>query len=150
MIETAISQSSFDGVPDVLERFRQVTGIGKVYGPYDAGPDRASVYRWKAHRRDQIEQMLAFLWAQLGKVKRDQAEAAMQVVAAQPPLPRGNPAWGNRKAACVRGHDYERARVRPFRGRGKNADPPRASHQCLACVREAARARRTPKRKNGG
>ena len=150
VIETAITQSSFDGRPQVLERFRNIVSSGKVYGPYDTGPHWAPVYRWKAHRRREIEQMLALLWPQLGAVKREQALAAMKVVSAQPLLPRGNPAWGNRKLTCVRGHDYEAARVRPFRSRGKNVVPPRASHQCLTCVREAARAKRQRERKNGG
>lgn len=151
VLEAAITQSSWDGVPEVLQRFQRTFGIGKIYGPYRAPAGHAPIYRWKCHRRQQIEGMITSLENDLGEVKRSQAAAAMRVVAAQLPLPRGNPAWGNRKTHCIHGHEYASARLRPFRGRGKNIDAPRASHQCLACVRDTARRKRHERNMvNGG
>jgi hypothetical protein len=147
VLEAAITQSSWVGVPEVLERFRDAFGVGKIYGPYPAGPGWAPVYRWKAHRREQIESIIARLRPWLGEAKRTQADAAIKVVTDQEPLPRGNPAWGNRKTHCVNGHEYATARVRPFRSRGKNSEQPRASKQCLACVRDHARRKRAEKKK---
>lgn len=151
VLEAGITQSSSSGAPDVLERFKRTFGIGKIYGPYPGGEGHAPVYRWKCHRREQIEAMILALGKQLGEVKREQAAEAIRVIAGQIPLPRGNPAWGNRKTHCIRGHEYATARIRSFRGRGRNTEAPRASHQCLACVRQGARAKRIARgQKNGG
>lgn len=145
LLEAAITQSSLTGRPEVLERFHAAFGIGKIYGPYPAGERRAPVYRWKSHRRGDIEAMISSMGDQLGELKRKQAQNALRVVQSQAALLRGNPAWGNRKTHCVRGHEYETARVRPFRSRGKNSQPRRASKQCLACVREDAYRKRGDK-----
>lgn len=145
-LEAAITQTAFGEIPMVLSRFMYVAGIGKIYGPYPAPPGHAPVYRWKAHQAGQIIAMINALDPWLGSVKRDQAARAIGVVAAQSPLPRGNPAWGNRKTYCVRGHEYATARIRAFRGRGRNIEAPRESKQCLACVREYARSQRLRQR----
>lgn len=142
VLEAAITQSSEAGTPEVLERFRDAFGLGKIYGPYPTGPGWAPVYRWKAHRRGHIEVILARLEPNLGAVKRSQAAAALAIVAAQPPLSRGNPAWGNRKTQCVNGHEYASARIRPYRARKPGGVQRRDSKQCLICVRESARRRR--------
>lgn len=146
-LEAAITQSDCKGTPFVLVEFRRIFQIGTIYGPYDAGPGRDPVYRWKAHRAPQVIAMIQQLRPNLGSVKREQADAAVAVVTAQPALLRGNPAWGNRKSHCVNGHEYATARVRPFHSRGVNAEPRRASAQCLACLREYARKKRDEKRK---
>lgn len=147
ILEASITQSSECGVPEVLERFRSVVQAGKIYGPYDAGPERQPVYRWKLVRTAEIHRVMALLGLQIGVAKRVQAARHLAVVLSQPALPRGNPVWGSHKTRCVRGHDYATARVRPFRGRGRNTEAPRASHQCLACVREDAREHRARQRR---
>lgn len=148
VLEAAITQSSWSGVPEVLERFQRIFAIGKIYGPYPGSEGHAPVYRWKCHRRDQIEAMIAALGTELGRVKRAQAAQALGVVAAQLPLPRGNPAWGNRKTHCIRGHEYATARMRPFKGRGKNERAPRESHHCLVCLRQHAERKRRERGQN--
>ncbi|TMD52534.1 MAG: hypothetical protein E6I83_08710 [Chloroflexi bacterium] len=89
------------------------------------------------------------LWPFIGEVKRGQAQRVMKVMHAQPDLPRGNPAFGVAGARfCLRGHDKWNARIRPFKGRGKNEeDPLNHLRQCLACVRDDARAKRNKKRR---
>ena len=92
---------------------------------------------------------LHMLWPFIGDVKRAQAQKAMQVVLSQPDLVRGNPAFGIAGSKfCLRGHDKWNARIRPFKGRGKNdEDPLNHRRQCLACVREDARMKRKKKRR---
>lgn len=142
-LEAAITQSDPNGVPCVLSRFAGIVRNGRTRGPYPAPEGCNPVYRWKSHRAADIAAMVAMLRPWLGAVKRDQADSAIARFSAQAPLPRGNPAWGNRKTHCVRGHEYATARRRSFKGRGRNEHAPRASHQCLACLREhAARKRR--------
>lgn len=151
VLEANISQSSRSGEPEVLRRFRETFGLGHVYGPYaPADRSHAPVYKWRLYRREHIQWMIAAMGSQLGPVKRAQAAGAIATVLAQLPLPRGNPAWGNRKTYCARGHRYDTARLRPFKGRGKSTTAPRPSHQCLACVREDARERRRMKSESGG
>lgn len=146
--DAAITQSSSQGVPEVLTRFRSVVGaVGRVYGPYAAGENWEPVYRYKALRLADVEQVIRTIWPWLGSVKRAQAMCVLAVVKSQPVLPRGNPAWGNRKTHCVNGHEYATARLRPFRGRGKSTAARRDSKQCLACVRECARTRRLQAKK---
>lgn len=99
------------------------------------------VYRWKASARDDAVKVIGQLWPHLGPVKREQAQRVLDVLAAQPSLPRGNPAWGNDKQYCVNGHEYATARLRPFVAR-KGGTEPRASSGCLECLREYARRRR--------
>lgn len=143
VLEANITQSSWQGTPEVLDRFQETFTIGAIYGPYPGSHGHAPVYRWRAYRRPQIEAMIGLMGPNLGQVKRRQATDAFQVIAAQTPLPRGNPAWGNRKTHCVNGHEYATARIRPYKGRGRNAEAPRASRFCLVCLREyAARKRR--------
>lgn len=143
--EAAITQSSASGRPEVLVRVDRLAGGGYWYGPYQQLPPWSPVYRWKLFRLEQIRVLLDLMWPWLGSVKRAQAERVVAVLRAQPVLPRGNPAWGSHKTHCTRGHEYETARVRPFRSRGKNSQPRRPSKQCLACVREDARRKRLDK-----
>lgn len=146
VIEASITQSSDHGIPIVLARFAEAVRCGRIYGPYSQEPPWSLVYRWKAHRRVQIETMLVAIWPWLGPVKRQQAEAAMEVIRRQPQLPRGNPAWSSYKTHCVHGHEYATARIRPYVGRGKNV-PRRESSRCLACLRDHARRKKLDRQK---
>lgn len=150
--EAAVTQSSDDGLPEVLRRISSVGPSGFFYGPYRQKEPWAPVYRWKLFRLAEIRGLVDLLRPWLSSIKLEQAERVFSIVAAQPALPRGNPAWGSHKTHCGRGHEYATARVRPFRGRGKNMEAPRASHQCLRCVREDAEMRRLARKrtKNGG
>lgn len=144
--EAAITQSSRDGPPDVLVRFIGVgAGVGHIYGPYGGDESSEPVYRYKAQRLQDVDLVTLTIWPWLGTVKRAQATSVIETVRAQPVLPRGNPAWGNRKTHCVNGHEYATARIRPFRARKGGAER-RASKQCLACVRDSARRWRQRKR----
>lgn len=146
--EAAVTQSSETGRPEVLSRFADVAGSGYWYGPFHQVDSRLPVYRWKLFREDEIKALLELIWPWLGPTKRSQAMRVLLTLTTQPELAHGNPAWGSHKTHCIRGHEYASARVRPFRSRGKHAEPQRASHQCLVCCRENARAKRAEKRKD--
>ncbi len=142
VIEAGVTQTSSSGCPEVLKRFHRVVTVGKVFGPYLGPEGHAPIYRWKSYRLEEIDRVIGLLRPWLGEVKRGQADNAFGVMEAQGPLPRGNPAWGNRKTHCIHGHEYATARIRRFRGRGKNTEAPRDSHQCLVCLRDHARTKR--------
>lgn len=103
------------------------------------------VYRLKVTAQPDITRAVAVLWPWLGSSKRAQADRVLEALKVQPPLPRGNPAWGNNKTHCVNGHEYVTARIRPFVPRNGGTEP-RASSACLACLREYARRMRDKKR----
>jgi hypothetical protein len=144
LIEAAVTQSGFE-LPEVLTRFQKVAAFGSVVGPYDQERAVMPVYRWKAHRRTHVEDLMSRLSPWLGSVKRTQAITALAVVHAQSPLRRGNPAWGYHKTHCVHGHEYASARVRPFVAR-RGGVQRRDSKQCLTCLREYAARQRAASR----
>lgn len=145
--EMTINQASASGPPEVLERFKRVVGVGHLYGPYRTADSADPVYRWRTSRWSDVQEVLVVLEPWLGQAKLQQA-GGVRVAMEQPPLPRGNPAWGNRKSHCVHGHEYATARVRPFRAR-KGGSEPRPSHQCLECLRDYARQKREEKKRSG-
>jgi hypothetical protein len=145
-----VPQSGWDGVPVVLRRFQSaLDGLGNISGPHKYLWTDAPVSRWKSEARDDVQLALHRLMPFLGAVKREQARSVLIVINSQPDLARGNPAFGVAGARyCLRGHDKWNARIRPFKGRGRNEeDPLNHLRQCLACVREDAQARRRRKRR---
>jgi hypothetical protein len=144
-----VRQSGLNGIPDVLDRFQLALGrIGRLNGPHNYDWAEAPVSRWRCEAQDDLQLVLHRLMPFIGTIKRKQAVRVLTAVNAQPNLPRGNPAFGVAGARfCLRGHDKWNARIRPFKGRGKNTeDPMNNLRQCLACVREDAQARRNEKR----
>src|SRR2546423_7438852 len=119
-------------------RSRNDLWIAQIEATMETVPTVARLHATKGLPR--TSHALAFI----GNAKRAQARNALQVVLAQPDLVRGNPAFGIAGARyCLRGHDKWNARIRPFKGRGTNEeDPLNQLRQCLACVREDARAKR--------
>jgi len=145
-----VTQAAWGGVAPELLRFKAaVGGIGTISGASKDKREGKPYRRWRAYAEDEVQLGLHLLLPFIGQVKRQQAVAAMQVIHSQGRLPRGNPAFGIAGARyCLRGHDKWNARMRPFKGRGTNTeDPMNHLRQCLACVREDARARRNKKRR---
>jgi hypothetical protein len=143
--ELSVTQSSLVGSPEVLRRFGVVVGAGHISGPYSQRNATMDVYRWKAAALGDVERVIAELWPWLGDVKRAQAQHVLDVLRSQSELPRGNPAWGNRKTHCVNGHEYATARLRPYVSRGVGT-PRRDNQQCLVCLRDYAREQRDKKK----
>jgi hypothetical protein len=145
-----VPQSADVGVaPELLRMKSALSGLGAISGNRRNGPNKKPYRRWRVVTARKAQVALHLLWPFIGNVKRAQAQLVMHTIYAQPDLPRGNPAFGVAGARyCLRGHDKWNARVRPFKGRGKNEeDPLNHLRQCLTCVRDAARARRNKKRR---
>jgi hypothetical protein len=145
-----VTQSGWGGVAPELLRFKSAMGdIGSISGASKDKRDHKPYRRWRAQAENEVQLGIHLLLPFIGKVKRQQALAVMRLIHAQARLPRGNPAFGVAGARyCLRGHDKWNARIRPFKGRGRNEeDPSTHFRQCLACVREAAQARRNKKRR---
>lgn len=148
--EMSLTQSSRRGEPSVLLRLRDTVGVGHIGGPYGGNERWEPVYRWKVHKLVEIEAVTHLLWPWLGAVKRAQAVKVIAAVAAQPSLPRGNPAWGSHKTHCVHGHEFASARKRPYRPRTSGGSARRRGHRgCLLCLREFARRKRAEEETSG-
>ena len=140
-----VPQSSAVGVAAELIRLKSaLAGLGRISGVRRPGGDGRPYRRWRVVTPRAVQLGLHLLWPFIGEVKRSQAKHVLEVIHAQPDLARGNPAFGVAGSRyCLNGHDKWNARVRPFKGRGKNEeDPKQHLRQCLECVRIDARARR--------
>jgi hypothetical protein len=145
-----VPQSAEVGVaPELLRLKSALSDLGAISGIRKDRPDKKPYRRWRVVTTAKAQVALHLLWPFIGAVKRGQAQAVMRTIYAQPDLTRGNPAFGVAGSRyCLRGHDKWNARVRPFRGRGKNEeDPLNHFRQCMTCVREGAQARRNKKRR---
>ena len=141
VIESAVTQGSSRDAPEELTRFLRLVTIGYINGPYEQEGANELVFRWRLHRADDIRVVMHVIDPWLGPVKRLQARHALKTVDTQPVLPRGRPDWGSHKTHCVHGHEYATARVRPYVKRSPAGVQRRDSKQCLACLRDHARAR---------
>jgi hypothetical protein len=140
-----VTQSSEVGIAAELLRLKATMGgLGTISGVHPAKGRSRPYRRWRVFTPGGVQLAVHLLWPFIGDVKRRQAQFVLQVINSQPDLARGNPAFGVPGARhCLNGHDKWNARVRPFKGRGKNDDDPNLHlRQCLECVRIDARARR--------
>jgi len=145
-----VTQSHSGGVAPELLRFKSAMGdIGTISGASKDKRDDKPYTRWRAFAENEVQLGFHLLMPFIGHVKRQQALAVIGVINSQAQLLRGNPAFGTAGTRyCLRGHDKWNARLRPFKGRGKNeVDPMNHLRQCLTCVRDDARARRIKKRR---
>lgn len=139
-----VPQSCEVGVaPELIRLGAALLGLGRISGVRRGRGDAKPYRRWRIQASGDVQRALHLLWPFIGDVKRSQAKRVMNVINMQPDLPRGNPAFGVAGARyCLNGHDKWSARVRPFKGRGKNEEDPNLHlRQCLECVRIDARAR---------
>jgi hypothetical protein len=146
-----VPQSASNGTAPELLRLKSAVGdIGRLSGLRRDAPQKMPYRRWRVVTAVKVQAVLHLLWPFIGNVKRSQAQLVMKTIHGQPDLPRGNPAFGVAGARyCLRGHDKWNARVRPFRSRGIGRED-NYQHQCLVCVREAARARRLRRKETDG
>ena len=62
--------------PEVLVRFADAVGVGKLYGPYQHGTttlSRREFFLLRAHGYPKVQAIAAMLWFRLGPAKREQA-----------------------------------------------------------------------------
>jgi hypothetical protein len=64
---------------ELIERFRDIIGVGTVYGPYERhgrdGYNRQAVWDWVAREEDGLD-ALALMWIWLSERRRSKALAA--------------------------------------------------------------------------
>ena len=146
-----VPQSSEVGIAVELIRLKSaLADLGAISGVRARKGNWRPYRRWRVCKVTAVQLALHLLWPFIGPIKRAQAQKVLQVIHTQPDLPRGNPAFGVAGSRyCLRGHNKRNARVRPFKGRGKNdEDPDLHLRQCLECVRIDARARRESAKRN--
>ena len=67
----------------VLDRFTNALGIGKVYGPYPGsgkGPNNKDYYRYTLAGFEKCQAAVALIWKNLGSIKRQQASLALETM----------------------------------------------------------------------
>jgi hypothetical protein len=146
-----VTQSSAAGIAPELVRLKTTIGnLGTISGVHQGKHGSRPYRRWRVFTPAGVQMALHLLWPFIGDVKRRQARFVLQVINSQPDLARGNSAFGVAGARyCLNGHDKWNARVRPFKGRGRNDEDPNLHlRQCLECLRIDARERRTSARRN--
>jgi len=77
-----IPQSSAQGIPDSLQHFQTVVGVGSITGPHPPRNPWARLpsYRWEVGGHRKVEAVAGLLWPWLGCVKRSQIEWALSLV----------------------------------------------------------------------
>ena len=146
-----VPQSSEVGIAVELIRLKSaLAALGTISGVRSRKGNWKPYRRWRVCKVTAVQLALHLLWPFIGPVKRVQAEKVLRVIHTQPDLPRGNPEFGVAGSRyCLRGHDKWNARVRAFKGRGRNEEDPNTHlRQCLECLRIAARERRKPAKRD--
>ncbi len=73
---------------DILERFAEAVGVGKVTGPRNRGPNRKPIYLWAAYNRADWEALLRLFYPLLGERRRAQADNLLSLLRIQRPMHR--------------------------------------------------------------
>ena len=78
-VEMEIPQSSDDGVPKVLLRFKEVVGRGSITGPHEPRNPWSQLpsYRWRLGGHLNVEATAGLLWPWLSAVRRIRIEWAL-------------------------------------------------------------------------
>lgn len=58
--------------PELLHKFKDIVGVGKVYGP-----DSRGIHRYKVTSFPNTQHVVAILWSWLGNDKKEQASRAL-------------------------------------------------------------------------
>jgi len=83
--QARINQSSLDGVPEVLVRFRDAVGVGRIGGP-TIEDGREPLYWWAASSRGDVTRTGELVGPWLSSQKRDQFTTATGLRFADPPV----------------------------------------------------------------
>lgn len=78
-VRVEVAQS---GDRDVLDEFREVVGVGKVYGPYNGRPNEKERYLYVTQSYNEVRTILSLLWNGLSRTKRAQAIDAFKKLGA--------------------------------------------------------------------
>lgn len=69
---------------DVLDRFAEVIGVGRVYGPYEHAKGTKPYWKWKTTGPGNVEHVRDLLHRQLGARRLEAFRVALEAHAAQP------------------------------------------------------------------
>ena len=83
--QAQINQSSLDGAPEVLVRFHEAVGVGRIGGP-KIEDGREPLYWWVARSRGDVTRTGELIAPWLSTQKRDQFAAAVGLHFQTPPL----------------------------------------------------------------
>ncbi len=61
---------------EVLERFQESVGLGKIYGPYPPRPD----FEYRLNGLEKVQAVIAMLWPWLSGKKKEQAKKILAAV----------------------------------------------------------------------
>lgn len=113
---------------DVVRRFFDLVGIGRVSGPYNPPHGKQVFWRWALDRWTDIEPFVNAVLPHLGERRRKAARELLDNPA--------RPARGYRKTHCKRGHDLAiSSRITP-----------QGTRVCRECARILGAERRSGKR----
>jgi len=65
---------------ELLERFQEAVGVGKINGPYHNGSGRKPKYQWEVGKRPGVNQVIKVLISRISHVKRLQIQKALALV----------------------------------------------------------------------
>jgi hypothetical protein len=83
--QARINQASVSGVPEVLVRFSDAVGVGRIAGP-KVEEGRQPLYRWVASSRADVVRTGSLIGRWLSDQKRRQFTAAVALVFDEPPI----------------------------------------------------------------
>jgi hypothetical protein len=74
---------------EIVHRFQEIMGVGKVYGPYNHKPykrieNRKPHWNWSASSFEHVQATVVFLWPWLGERRRQAATTMLQRYHAHP------------------------------------------------------------------
>lgn len=119
--KNAVALTVFMTDLDVLERCREVAGVGSVRGPYgDGRPNRKPIYKWSVNKADHVREVLGAIRPFMGQRRAERIDAALERL--------GN-IRGRTARLCDRGHNNWKPD-----GRGKR--------YCRDCASDRQRERR--------
>ena len=61
----------------VLDKFQEIVGLGKVYGPYSHGKKPTKYFGYFIHNFEHTQAAIGYLWKWLSPVKREQAKQTL-------------------------------------------------------------------------
>lgn len=115
----------------VLDRFRGVVGVGRVYGPYARKGDRAHnkpKFNYIETEFEPVQAIIAMIWRWLSPMKREQAKIALRRTIEMARVAPGRQAS---RPTCKYGHPRTPENIHTFVGRAGYT-----YRQCRACSRE--------------
>jgi hypothetical protein len=115
---------------DVVRRFHQAVGCGRVNGPYVKGTNKP-MWVWAASGHENVQALVACWWPWLGMRRRAKAREVLMEAAIQPLRP-------GKQLRCPKGHPYDERNTYRVIRRNANGGA-YINRLCRECARRRAR-----------